>query len=138
MIAEFVQPGDVKAFDEFWSVAGDGATTLNDASVAANDFAGSPQLISATSWNQFANQQLAGPIAELAEAINSLETGCGAERLETGKNTSVVGGLVAVKKGSMPSNGPRESGMQPLPARRWRCWWWRRRHGGSGATPSMW
>ncbi|MDX7814375.1 phage tail tape measure protein [Aeromonas caviae] len=99
VIAEFVQSGDVKAFDEFLSVAGDGATTLNDASVAANDFAGSLQLIS-NSWNQFANQQLAGPIAELAEAINSLEPDAVQNWLETGKNIAlVVGGLVAVKKG---------------------------------------
>ncbi|MGY3943391.1 phage tail tape measure protein [Aeromonas tecta] len=99
VIAEFVQSGDVKAFDEFLSVAGDGTTTLNDASVAANDFAGSLQLIS-NSWNQFANQQLAGPIAELAEAINSLEPDAVQSWLETGKNIAlVVGGLVAVKKG---------------------------------------
>ncbi len=60
VIAEFVQTGDVKAFDEFLKLSGDGTTTLNDAAVAANDFAASLQLVS-NSWNQFANQQLAGP-----------------------------------------------------------------------------
>lgn len=99
VIAEFVQTGDVKAFDEFLKLSGDGSTTLNDAAVAASDFAASLQLVS-NSWNQFANQQLAAPIAELADAINSLEPDAVQNWLETGKNIAlVVGGLVAVKKG---------------------------------------
>lgn len=99
VIAEYVQTGDVKAFDEFLKLSGDGSTTLNDAAVAASDFAASLQLVS-NSWNQFANQQLAAPIAELADAINSLEPDAVQNWLETGKNIAlVVGGLVAVKKG---------------------------------------
>lgn len=99
VIAEFVQTGDVKAFDEFLKLSGDGSTTLNDAAVAAGDFAASLQLVS-NSWSQFANQQLAAPIAELADAINSLEPDAVQNWLETGKNIAlVVGGLVAVKKG---------------------------------------
>ncbi|MDX7855163.1 hypothetical protein SJU92_03925 [Aeromonas caviae] len=99
VIAEFVQTGDVKAFDEFLKLSGDGSTTLNDAAVAAGDFAASLQLVS-NSWSQFANQQLAEPIAELADAINSLEPDAVQKWLETGKNIAlVVGGLVAVKKG---------------------------------------
>lgn len=99
VIAEFVQTGDVKAFDEFLTLSGDGTTTLNDAAVAASDFAASLQLVS-NSWSQFANQQLAEPIAELADAINSLEPDAVQNWLETGKSIAlVVGGLVAVKKG---------------------------------------
>ncbi|AUV10770.1 hypothetical protein C2U39_00340 [Aeromonas sp. ASNIH3] len=99
VIAEFVQTGDVKAFDEFLALSGDGTTTLNDAAVAASDFAASLQLVS-SSWSQFANKQLAEPIAELADAINSLEPDAVQNWLETGKNIAlVVGGLVAVKKG---------------------------------------
>ncbi|MDD2342294.1 MAG: phage tail tape measure protein [Tolumonas sp.] len=99
VIAEFVQSGDIKAFDEFLKVAGDGTTTMNDAAVASADFAASIQLIS-NSWSQFSNQQLAAPIAELADAINSLDPDAVQNWLETGKNIAlVVGGLVAVKKG---------------------------------------
>jgi hypothetical protein len=99
VIAEFVQSGDIKAFDEFLKVAGDGTTTMNDAAVASADFAASMQLIS-NSWSQFSNQQLAAPIAELADAINSLDPDAVQNWLETGKNIAlVVGGLVAVKKG---------------------------------------
>ena len=99
VIAEFVQTGDVKAFDKFMGLSGDGTTTLNDAAVAAGDFAASLQLIS-NSWSQFADKQLAEPIAELADAINSLEPDAVQNWLETGKNIAlVVGGLVAVKKG---------------------------------------
>lgn len=98
-IAEFVQTGDVKAFEQFMNVTGDGTATVNDAAVAAGDFAASLQLIS-NSWSQFSNQQLAGPIAELADAINSLEPDAVQNWLETGKNIAmVVGGLIAVKKG---------------------------------------
>lgn len=99
VIGEFIQKGDVKSFDQFLNMSGDGTTTLNDAAVAASDFAASLQLIS-NSWSQFANQQLAAPIAELADAINSLEPDAVQKWLETGKNIAlVVGGLVAVKKG---------------------------------------
>ena len=99
VIAEYIQTGDVKSFDEFMKVAGDGKATLNDAAVAAGDFAGSLQLLS-NSWNQFSNQQLATPIAELADAINSLDPAAVQNWLETGKNIAlVVGGLIAVKKG---------------------------------------
>ena len=98
VIAEFVQTGDVKAFDEFLKLSGDGTTTLNDAAVAANDFAASLQLVS-NSWSQFSNQQLAGPVAELANAINSLDPDSVQQWLEAGKNIALVtGGLVLAKK----------------------------------------
>ncbi|MGL5185824.1 MAG: hypothetical protein ACRC8L_03135, partial [Plesiomonas shigelloides] len=60
---------------------------------------GSLQLLK-NSWGQFSNQQLATPIAELADAINSLDPAAVQNWLETGKNIAlVVGGLIAVKKG---------------------------------------
>lgn len=97
--SEFMDTGDIKAFDQFLQMSGDGSTTLDDAATAAGDFAGSLQLVS-NSWNSFANKQLAGPVAELAAAINSLEPDAVQNWLETGKNIAlVVGGLVAVKKG---------------------------------------
>ncbi len=98
LTAEFAQTGDVKAFDKFLKVAGDGTTTLNDAAVAASDFAASLQLVS-NSWSQFATQQLAAPIAELADAINSLDPDSVQQWLEAGKNIALVtGGLVLAKK----------------------------------------
>lgn len=98
-IAEYIQTGNVKSFDQFMKVAGNGQTTMNDAAVAAKDFSASLQLIS-NSWSQFSNQQLAGPIADLADAINSLDPDAVQNWLETGKNIAmVVGGLIAVKKG---------------------------------------
>lgn len=98
VIAEFVQTGDVKAFDKFMNIAGDGSTTLNDAAVAASDFAASLQLVS-NSLSQFSNQQLAGPVAELADAINSLEPDAVQRWLEVGSNIGLaVGGMVVAKK----------------------------------------
>ncbi len=72
LIAEFMQSGDVKAFDQFMAITGDGTVTINDAKVAANDFAASLQLVN-NSVKQYANTRLADPVAELAKAINSLE-----------------------------------------------------------------
>lgn len=72
IIAEYTQSGDVKAFDQFMAITGDGTTTLKDAKLAANDFAASLQLIN-NSVKQYANTRLADPVAELAKAINSLE-----------------------------------------------------------------
>ncbi len=60
------------------------------------------------SWNQFANQQLAGPVAELANAINSLEPDAVQTVWRTCKNIALaVGGLVAVKKEWMRCAGPK-------------------------------
>lgn len=99
LISEFMNTGDVKSFEKFMKMQGDGTTTMNDAAVASNDFAASLQLVSNV-WSQFSNQQLAKPIAELADAINSLDPDAVQNWLETGKNIAlVVGGLVAVKKG---------------------------------------
>lgn len=98
VIGEFIQKGDIKSFDQFMNIAGDGTTTLNDAAVAASDFAASLQLVS-NSWNQFANKQLAAPIAELADAINSLEPDAVQRWLEVGSNIALaVGGVVVAKK----------------------------------------
>jgi len=98
VIGEFIQKGDIKSFDQFLNMSGDGTTTLNDAAVAASDFAASLQLVS-NSWSQFANQQLAAPIAELADAINSLDPDSVQQWLEAGKNIALVtGGLVLAKK----------------------------------------
>lgn len=96
--SEFMDTGDIKAFDQFLQMSGDGSTTLDDAAVAANDFAASLQLVS-NSWSQFSNQQLAGPVAELANAINSLDPDSVQQWLEAGKNIALVtGGLVLAKK----------------------------------------
>jgi len=98
LITEYMNTGDVKAFDAFMNMKGDGSTTLNDAAVAASDFAASLQLVS-NSWSQFSNQQLAGPVADLADAINSLDAGAVQQWLEAGKNIALVtGGLVLAKK----------------------------------------
>jgi hypothetical protein len=95
---EFMNTGGIKAFDKFLSMAGNGSTTIKDASVASNDFAASLQLVSNV-WSQFSNKQLAKPIAELAEAINGLDPDAVQNWLETGKNIAfAVGGLVLAKK----------------------------------------
>lgn len=98
VIGEFIQKGDVQSFDQFMNIAGDGTTTLNDAAVAASDFAASLQLVS-NSLSQFSNQQLAGPVAELADAINSLEPDAVQRWLEAGSNIALAfGGVMLAKK----------------------------------------
>lgn len=98
VIGEYKKEGEIKSFDKFLQMAGDGKTTIDDAAQAAGDFAGSLQLIS-NSWSEFSNKQLSKPIEDLAQAINSLEPDAVQNWLEWGKNAAlVVGGVIAVKK----------------------------------------
>ena len=98
VIFEYKQDGEINQFDKFLQMAGDGKTTIDDAALAASDFAGSLQLIS-NSWSKFSNKQLSKPIEDLAQAINSLEPDAVQNWLEWGKNAAlVVGGVIAVKK----------------------------------------
>ena len=93
VIAEFVQTETSRRSTSSLKLLRRWQHHLNDAAVAASDFAASLQLVS-NSWSQFANQQLAEPIAELADAINSLEPDAVQNWLETGKSIAlVVGGL---------------------------------------------
>lgn len=80
------------------SVVADGASIQKDATYAAQDFTSALQSLN-TTWLKFANGNLAEPVQELADAINSVDQKTVQNWLETGKNIAIaVGGVIAARK----------------------------------------
>lgn len=71
--AEFKRTGGVDSIDQFYQVSGDGKTTLQDSARAANEFNASMTSL-ATSWSQFADNNLTQPVRELADLLNSMNS----------------------------------------------------------------
>ncbi len=79
-------------------VVADGQGIMNDAAYAAKDFTSSLSALN-TTWKKFANGNLAEPVQELADAINSVDQKTVQNWLETGKNIAIaVGGVIAARK----------------------------------------
>ncbi|HBY9791315.1 Phage-related minor tail protein [Klebsiella pneumoniae] len=79
-------------------VVADGQGIMNDAAYAAKDFTSSLSALN-TTWKKFANGNLAEPVQELADAINSVDQKTVQNWLETGKNIAIaVGGVIAACK----------------------------------------
>lgn len=96
--AEFQRTGGLESLQKFMSVNGDGTTTMRDAARAASTSEAALQNLY-TAWQQFQDSQLAGPIQDAADALNSLEPGTVQRWLEIGKNIALVGGgLIALRK----------------------------------------
>lgn len=70
--AEYQRTGSVESLQKFMEVSGDGTTTINDSARAAREFNASITYLK-TSWDQFANDNLAEPINDLADTLNSLD-----------------------------------------------------------------
>ncbi|WP_142472954.1 phage tail tape measure protein [Klebsiella oxytoca] len=80
------------------AVIADGASIQKDATYAAQDFTSALQSLN-TTWLKFANGNLAEPVQELADAINSVDQKTVQNWLETGKNIAIaVGGVIAARK----------------------------------------
>ena len=80
------------------AVIADGASIQKDATYVAQDFTSGLQSLN-TTWLKFANGNLAEPVQELADAINSVDQKTVQNWLETGKNISIaVGGIIAARK----------------------------------------
>ncbi|VGC76934.1 phage tail tape measure protein [Klebsiella pneumoniae] len=79
-------------------VVADGQGILKDAAYAAKDFTSAMSALN-TTWHQFANSNLAEPVQELADAINSVDQKTVQNWLETGKNIAIAGaGIIAARK----------------------------------------
>lgn len=99
LIASLSQTGDIKNFEEFMAITGDGSVTMADAAIAANDAAASIQFLT-NSLTGFANNRLAEPIKEIADAINGLSDETVDNWLRWGEAAIwAVGGVVAASKG---------------------------------------
>ncbi len=97
-ITEFKQSGAIESLDRFLSIQGDGTQVLTDSQRAADDMAGAVQNLS-TAWAQFGDSNLAAPIRDLADSLNSIEPGRLQDLLDTAKNVGIgFGGLLLARK----------------------------------------
>ncbi|GAB7450982.1 hypothetical protein OUHCRE13_06070 [Enterobacter roggenkampii] len=79
-------------------VVADGSGILSDAKYAAQDFTSAMTSLSVT-WKKFTNSNLAKPLQELADALNSVDQKTVQNWLEIGKNITIaVGGVIAARK----------------------------------------
>ncbi|HAT7555766.1 TPA: phage tail protein [Citrobacter freundii] len=79
-------------------VVADGSGILSDAKYAAQDFTSAMTSLSVT-WKKFTNSNLAKPVQELADALNSVDQKTVQNWLEIGKNITIaVGGVIAARK----------------------------------------
>ncbi|EAQ65986.1 hypothetical protein MED121_02205 [Marinomonas sp. MED121] len=98
LITELKNTGDVQGFDKFLKITGDGSQTMKDASVAASDFDASLQSIS-NGVSRFANDELAGPLQDIADAINGVDQETIQNWLKWGEaSVYAIGTVVAAKK----------------------------------------
>lgn len=79
-------------------VVADGQGIMKDAEYASKDFTSAVTALN-TTWKKFANSNLAKPVQELADAINSVDQETVQHWLEIGKNIAIaVGGLLQPAK----------------------------------------
>ncbi|WP_018169087.1 phage tail tape measure protein [Thioalkalivibrio sp. ALMg9] len=71
-LAEYNRTGAVESLDRFLQVQGDGTATFRDSERAAQTSAAAMRNL-ASAWNDFADQNLSGPIQAAADALNSLD-----------------------------------------------------------------
>lgn len=82
----------------YQSVVGDGTGIMKDAEYAAKDFTSALTSLSVT-WKKFSNSNLAGPVQELADAINSVDQKTVQNWLEIGKKIAIATtGVIAARK----------------------------------------
>lgn len=82
----------------YMGVVADGSSIIDDAKYAAQDFTSALQSMT-TTWEKFANSNLAKPVQELADALNSVDQDTVQDWMEIGKNVAIAtGGLLAARK----------------------------------------
>ncbi|EEM6850003.1 phage tail protein [Salmonella enterica subsp. enterica serovar Montevideo] len=82
----------------YMKVTGDGKGIMKDAAYAAQDFTSAMQALE-TSWKKFSHNQLAKPVQDLADAINSVDQNTVQNWLQVGKYMAIaLGGIIAIRK----------------------------------------
>lgn len=85
--------------NEFYKVQADGSEIQREAAVAANSLSAGVENLH-TTWKRFADANLAAPLQDVANALNSVEPKRMQEALATaGKAALALGGVLAVYKG---------------------------------------
>ncbi len=97
-VGEFQRTGSVASLDRFYNVQADGTTVLADSARAAKDF-NSALTYLYTSYRKFADSELAGPVARLADALNGLEPGALQRWMDIAKWIGIIGaGAIGARK----------------------------------------
>ncbi|WP_437889581.1 phage tail tape measure protein [Phytobacter sp. V91] len=82
----------------YMGIVADGQSIIEDAAYASKDFTSATQRLS-TALEKFTNRELAKPVQELADALNSVDKETVNNWLEVGKNIAIAtGGIVAARK----------------------------------------
>lgn len=102
---EYQNSGALQTLDKMMEIQGDGTNTMNDAARAAVTFNSSMTNLG-TAWQKFAESELAEPIQDVADALNSLEPGTLQDALGIAKNGAmVVGGALLARKAYRVGSG---------------------------------
>ncbi|RLM05041.1 phage tail protein [Gibbsiella quercinecans] len=89
----------------FMGVTADGSSIEGDAKYVGKDFTSALQSLT-TTGEKFANANLAKPVQELADALNSVDQATVQNWLEIGKNVAIAtGGLLLARKGFQIGKG---------------------------------
>ncbi|MCZ6928676.1 phage tail protein [Serratia marcescens] len=89
----------------FMGVTADGSSIEGDAKYVGKDFTSALQSLT-TTGEKFANANLAKPVQELADALNSVDQATVQNWLEIGKNVAIAtGGLLVARKGFQIGKG---------------------------------
>lgn len=113
--AEFVRTGAITSLDRFMNVQAKGTQTMEDSARAAKTAMAAATNLG-TTWKTFADQNLAGPIQALADALDSLEP----ETVQRWMNAAKwIGGIVLTIKGisAMKNLGRQVGDMLSLPGK---------------------
>lgn len=82
----------------YMGIVADGQSIIEDAAYASKDFTSATQRL-ATAVEKFINRELAQPVQELADALNSVDKETVNNWLEVGKNIAIAtGGIIAARK----------------------------------------
>lgn len=92
-LTEYNLNGEITSLRKFMSVQADGTATMEDSARAADTAAGAWRNIS-SAWQQFADNNLSGPIQAAADALNSLDQ-------ETVDRWLKIGGMAAAGLGGL-------------------------------------
>lgn len=104
-IGEYRRTGAVESLEKFMNIQADGSTLMKDSARAADDASAALTSI-ATAAERFADVNLAGPIQEVADALNSLDPDQLQQIFEVMKWGGIVlGGLYAARKVQQGARG---------------------------------
>ena len=95
---EFKRTGAIESLEKFYKVQADGSTVTKDSARAAKTFSASWQSLK-TSWERFADINLAGPVEKLASALDKLKPETVDKILKGATGAALaIGGLVIAYK----------------------------------------